>query len=91
MEIYQQLAVAALVIIGLAATLHLLKRRGLVRVSSAAVFGNSKKRLSVEERVFLTPQVGLCLVRRERRTLLVAFSPNGCQVLEEGRRAEENE
>jgi hypothetical protein len=88
-ELTSQLALAAFVIGGLAVTLYFLRRHGLVQISKGHILRSSRRRLLVEERVLLTPQTGLCLVRWNQKSLLVAFSQSGCQVLESAVRVEE--
>jgi hypothetical protein len=84
MELYNQLTIVAFVIVVLGATLYVLRKRGLVQFSPGRGFSSAQRSLRVEDRILLTPQYGLCVVRWEDRKLLVAFSPSGCQVLDGG-------
>jgi flagellar biogenesis protein FliO len=89
----QQLMIAAAVLAGLGGTIWLLQRRGLAKFGSLAKFGGFAKlgglairrperKLQVIEKLQLTPQHSLCLVRMEGRTLLISTAPSSCRLLE---------
>lgn len=85
MEILQQLLAVALVLGLLCGSVWLLKRKGWARISAVGSRGkreDGRPRLQVIDRLVLTPNHSLHLVRLEDRTLLVALSPNGCNLLE---------
>jgi flagellar biogenesis protein FliO len=65
-----------LLILGLAsAAAWMLKRKRLS-------LSGPNSRLQVLERVALTPQHSLCLVRVDGRVIIAATAPNGTQILE---------
>lgn len=76
--IRQMLAVSAVLVL-LGASLWWLRRRGLVRRVSE---GSRKHALQSVERLMLSPQHSVHLVRLAGRGLLVGTSPAGCAVLE---------
>ena len=67
------------VLLMLAATLWWLRRKGLARYSRR---GPRARALESVERLMLSPQHSLHLVRLGGRGLLVAASPAGCALLE---------
>jgi flagellar biosynthetic protein FliO len=84
METTQQL-LAVIVVLGLlCGSLWLLKRKGWVRTSLRRPARPGQPRLEVLDRLALTPQHSLHLVRLADRTLLVGLSPQGCNLLESG-------
>jgi flagellar biogenesis protein FliO len=91
MEMLQQLAAVALVLGSLCALVWVMKRKGWARVGGAGVGWlrgrsftprNSQAQLEVIERLVLTPQHSVHLIRLADRILLVGLSPNGCNLLE---------
>ncbi len=85
MEMLQQLLAVALVLGLLVAAVWLLKRKGWARISARGPRGSradGQPRLEVIDRLVLTPQHSLHLVRLADRTLLVGLSPSGCNLLE---------
>jgi flagellar biogenesis protein FliO len=78
METFSQSAAVIAVLVLLAATLWTLQRRGLARFS---VRPGAERRMQVVERLPLTAQHALHLVRIEGKILLVASAPGGCTVL----------
>ncbi len=65
------------------------KRRGLASFSMGSFpkgfgRGGNARRLEVLERVSLTPQHALLLVRVSDRTVLIATAPSSCTLLEAG-------
>jgi flagellar biosynthetic protein FliO len=84
METTQQL-LAVIVVLGLlCGSLWLLKRKGWVRTGLRRPARPGQPRLEVLDRLALTPQHSLHLVRLADRTLLVGLSPQGCNLLESG-------
>ena len=84
MEMTEQL-LAVFVVLGLlCGSLWLLKRKGWVRTSLRRPARPGQPRLEVLDRLALTPQHSLHLVRLADRTLLVGLSPQGCNLLESG-------
>ena len=84
MEWTEQL-LAVIVVLGLlCGSLWLLKRKGLARTGFRRSARPGQPRLEVIDRLALTPQHSLHLVRLADRTLLVGLSPQGCNLLESG-------
>jgi flagellar biogenesis protein FliO len=81
MELLQQIATAAGVLALLGATLWWLRARG-VSGFRAVARATSLRRLQALERLPLSPQHTLHLVRAGGRNLLVAAWPSGCALLE---------
>jgi len=82
MESMQQ-ALSVLLVLGLlGGALWWLRSRGMAQ-SAFKTAGRGKGRsIQVIERMSLTPQHSLHLVRVEDRTMLIAASPSGCSILE---------
>jgi len=80
MELIQQMAAVGLVLLLLATSVWVLRRRGVAGISLAG--RPSKRRLECVERMPLGPQHTLHLVRIDGRELLVSASPSGCALLE---------
>lgn len=90
MEMFQQLLVIAVVLGGLCALVWFLKRKGFAYSSRAysrmgRKNGNGGPRLEVIDRLALTPQHSLHLVKLADRTLLIGLSPSGCNLIETGK------
>ncbi len=89
MEMFQQLFVIAVVLGGLCALVWFLKRKGFAYSRtpfSRRTQSNAGPRLEVIDRLALTPHHSLHLVKLADRTLLIGLSPNGCNLLETGKR-----
>ena len=82
MEILQQAIPVCAVLALLIASLWLLKRKGMVSLRALPRLSNKPRSLEVVERLQLTPQHALCLVRMNNKMILVATAPAGCQVLD---------
>ena len=80
MEAIQQMAVVAVVLLLLGATLWVLRRRGLAAVAFGKRPGG--RRIECMERLPLGPQHTLHLVRVGETELLLACSPSGCSLVE---------
>jgi flagellar biogenesis protein FliO len=83
MEPMQQATAVLLVLVLFAGTLYALRGKGLQMVFSRRVAGGNQRLLQSLERLPLTPQHSLHLVRVDGRTILVAVSPNGCSILDQ--------
>ena len=79
MDVLQQIAAVAAVLVLLAATLWWLRRRGFAGVALAR--RTARRRLECLERLPLSPQHTLHLVRLGDADLLVASSPAGCSLM----------
>jgi flagellar biosynthetic protein FliO len=79
MPLGEQALMAILVIAALVLVLWLMQRKGTAQF----VFSRSgaQKNLQVIERLHLTPQHSVHLVRIGERTLLLGVSPSGCTLL----------
>ena len=82
MEIAEQIAMVLAVFALLGALLWFLKRRGLASLNVSRRGGNGR-RVEVLERVPLTPQHALHLVRVSDKVLLIGTAPSGCTLLHE--------
>lgn len=80
MDVLQQIAAVTAVLALLAATLWWLRRRGFAGVP--LVRRPAGRKLECLERLPLSPQHTLHLVRLGDRALVVASSPSGCALLE---------
>lgn len=80
MEVIQQMAAVAVVLLLLGATLWALRRRGFAGVTLGKK--SAGRRLECLERLPLGPQHTLHLVRVGETELLLALSPSGCSLLE---------
>lgn len=74
-----QMAAVGLVLGLLGLALWVLRRKGLAGMPVRSQGG--KRRMEVVERLPLSPQQGLHLVRLGERALVVASSPSGCSLL----------
>lgn len=83
MDTLQPIAAIVLVMALLAGVLILLRRRGAATFRLPGTSGSSPRRLEVIERVSLSPQHALHLVRAGGRLLLVGTAPNSCQLLDD--------
>lgn len=81
MEAIQQVLSVVAVLALLGGALWWLRRQGLAQFAVRG--GGSKARsMKVIERLALTPQHSLYLVRVAGRTMLIAASPGGCSILD---------
>jgi len=79
MEVIQQMAAVAVVLLLLGAALWFLRRRGLV--VTAPRWKPVGRRMQCVERLPLGPQHALHLIRVGETELVVAVSPSGCALL----------
>jgi flagellar biogenesis protein FliO len=66
----------------LGASLWWLRSKGYTRFKGSAIGGGSARQLQSLERLPLTAQHSLHLVRVLDRTVLIAVSPTGCSILD---------
>ncbi|MBI1791503.1 MAG: flagellar biosynthetic protein FliO [Acidobacteria bacterium] len=66
----------------LCAAIWILRRKGYARIHMSAGRGGRKRSLEAVERLPLTPQHSLHLVRVAGRLILVGVSPAGCNLLQ---------
>ncbi len=86
MDTIQPFAAVVLVLVLLAGTLLLLRKRGaagfrLPGFATGNVQGRDPRRLEVLERLALDPQHSLHLVRVGGRSVVIATTPSSCQLL----------
>jgi flagellar biosynthetic protein FliO len=84
MEMIQQLLVVLSVLGLLCGGLWLLRRKGWAHTALRHNRGDGQPRLEVIDRLSLTPNHSLHLVRLADRTLLIGLSPSGCNLIEAG-------
>jgi flagellar biogenesis protein FliO len=77
MEVWQQMSAMALVFALLGGALWLLRNRRIPRLGV-----RGERRMEVIERVSLTPQHTLCLVRIGGRLVMIGTAPSSCQLIE---------
>jgi flagellar biosynthetic protein FliO len=84
MQLTEQIGMILLVFALLGGLLWFSKRRGVAAFSlgGRGGRGGSGRRLEVLERVSLTPQHALHLVRVAERTVLIATAPSSCTLLD---------
>jgi flagellar biogenesis protein FliO len=85
MQLTEQIGMVLLVFALLGGLLWFAKRRGLASIPSfpkGLGRGGNGRRLEVLERVALTPQHALHLVRVSERTVLIATGPSSCTLLD---------
>jgi flagellar biogenesis protein FliO len=81
MESIQQ-ALSVILVLGLlGGALWWLRRKGMAQFAFKTPAGR-RRSIQVIERMALTPQHSLHLVRVADRTMLIAASPSGCSILE---------
>ena len=83
MELAEQITMVLAVFALLGALLWFLKRRGMASLSLGSRRGGRERRVEVLERVPLTPQHALHLVRVSDKVLLIGTAPSGCALLTE--------
>jgi flagellar biogenesis protein FliO len=82
MEIVQQIVSIGAVLMLLGAALWWLRGRGMAKFSLPGVRTRGPRRLELVERLTLTPQHSLCLVRLADKAMLIGLSPSQCTLLE---------
>jgi flagellar biogenesis protein FliO len=83
-EEIQQATIAIGVLVALGITLYILRSKGMVRFNAKGPSDAKMRRLQSIERLPLTAQHSLHLVRVAGRLVLIAVSPGGCSVLDGG-------
>ena len=81
MELSQQLLAVGLVLALLLLAAAAAQRRGWVRLNWRSDSEGSRRPLEILDRIQLTPQHQLHLLRTEGRTLLIATHPRGVEVV----------
>lgn len=81
MEMFQQLLAVALVLGALLALVWVMKRKGWAQGRMRGS-RDSRSQLEVIDRLALTPNHSVHLIRLADRVLLIGLSPNGCNLLE---------
>jgi flagellar biogenesis protein FliO len=84
MEAIQQTLVVVFVLGLLGVTVWWLRSQGIARFSGRGLGRGGVRRMQAIERMALTPQHSLHLVKVGNRVLLIAVSPGGCSVLDSG-------
>lgn len=84
MELTEQIAMVLVVFALLGGLLWLLKRRGMASLPLGLPRrrGNGTRRMEVLERVPLTPQHAIHLVRVSGKTVLIGTAPSSCTILD---------
>ncbi len=82
MDFARQIGIVFAVMLFFGSALWLLQRGGKVRFSGRMFPSKSPRQIQVIERLSLTPQHMLCLVRIGERTVLIGTAPTSCQLLE---------
>lgn len=82
MEVTEQITMVLLVFALLGGLLWFFKRRGLVSLPLSGRRGGNGRRLEVLERVSLSPQHALHLVRVADRIVLIGTAPSSCSLLD---------
>jgi LPXTG-motif cell wall-anchored protein len=88
MQQFGQLFAVAGVLMLLGGSLFLLRRKGIARFGLGAAGASGGRQLQSLERLPLTPQHSLHLIRVGGRNVLIAVSPGGCSVLDAEKTAE---
>ena len=78
----QQLLAVFLVMALLLGALQWLRRRGVAQIRTGLRLRKSTRRLELLEKLPLTAQHSLHVVRMDGRSLLIGVSPSGCALLE---------
>jgi flagellar biogenesis protein FliO len=81
-DLFRQLLGVGFVFALLGAALLVLRRKGAVAFIPRPKRSGESRELQIVERLALTPQHSLHLVRVKGREILVAVSPSGCSILE---------
>ena len=70
------------VLLALVTSLYVLSRKGVVRFTMLGKFTSDTRRLQAIERLTLTAQHSLHLVKVSDRELLILVSPTGCSIVD---------
>ncbi len=80
-DLQQVLAVSG-VLLALVTSLYVLSRKGMVRFTMLGKFTSDTRRMQAIERLTLTAQHSLHLVKVSGRELLILVSPTGCSIVD---------
>jgi flagellar biogenesis protein FliO len=80
MDVLQQMTGVAVVFALLGVTILVLRRNGLAQLMVRKPQG--ERRLQLVERLSLTPQHSVHLVRLDKTLMVIGVSPTGCNVLD---------
>jgi flagellar biogenesis protein FliO len=83
MDLARQLLAVLFVLGLLAAALWWLRKKGGVRLPGGAGRGGRQRHVVLVEKMSITPQHALHLIRIADRALLVGTGPSGCGLIEE--------
>jgi flagellar biogenesis protein FliO len=81
-DILQPVTVAAVVLSLLGGLLYALRKRGMAALPSFTVKHNAARQMKVVERMPLSAQHALHLVRVGEKVILVATAPGSCRILD---------
>ena len=82
MELTEQITMVLVVFAVLGGLLWFLKKRGLAALNLGSRRNGNTRRIEVLERVPLTPQHAVHLVRVSGQVLLIGTAPSGCTLLD---------
>jgi flagellar biosynthetic protein FliO len=82
MQLTEQIGMVLLVLALLGGLLWFAKKRGVASFPIGARRAGNARRMEVLERIPLTPQHALHLVRVAERTVLIATAPSSCTLLD---------
>ena len=81
MELSIRLFVALLVIASLWLTLRLLKSRGVLSLSGVSMVSTKARRIELEERLMVSSQQGVCLLKIDGRPYILTIGPGSTSLL----------
>jgi flagellar biosynthetic protein FliO len=90
MELTEQITMVLVVFALLGGLVWFLKKRGLASLAVGPRRGGSARQIEVLERVPLTPQHAVHLVRVSGKVLLIGTAPSGCTLLDKPAFTEQN-
>jgi flagellar biogenesis protein FliO len=82
MELTEQIAMILVVFALLGGLLFVLKKRGMASLPLVGRRGTGQRRMEVLERVPLTPQHTIHLVRVSGKVVLIGTAPSSCTILD---------
>ncbi|MGD0298462.1 MAG: flagellar biosynthetic protein FliO [Bryobacteraceae bacterium] len=82
MELTEQIAMILVVFALLGGLLFILKRRGMASLPLVGRRSGGQRRMEVLERVPLTPQHAIHLVRVSGKVVLIGTAPSSCTILD---------
>ncbi len=81
MELLIRLLVALLVIASLWVTLRLLRSRGVLNLPGVSLGSSKARRIELEERLMVSSQHGVCLLRIDGRPYILSIGPGATSLL----------